>query len=335
MSRVIADPKKNQYVATGPEQHSATAPVPASFLEALSPDAESTFRSRFEDIVRRLVVAIGTPFYAQDGFIIYQGDSLSLLPSIGDTLTTDLAITSPPYNIGKEYEEPKPLGDYLSWCETWLQQLHDCTTAFGALWLNLGYVSVPGRGTAVPLPYLLWDRLPFHLLQEVVWVYGAGVAAKKKLSPRNEKWLFLTKSETDYTFNLDAIRDPNVKYPNQRKGDRFRCNPLGKNPSDVWTVPKVTTGANRSSLERTGHPAQFPLEIIERIVRASSDSGQLVLDPFAGSGSTGIATVALGRVFLGVEIRRDYCEAAVERFDAFREYKRQHLSQGSLFDSTG
>jgi adenine-specific DNA-methyltransferase len=127
------------------------------------------------------------------------------------------------------------------------------------------------------------------------------------------------------------VRDPNVKYPNQKKNGKYRCNPLGKNPGDVWLFPKVTTGTSRSSQERTGHPAQFPLSVIERIIRASSNPGELILDPFAGSCSTGVAAAGLNRVFLGVEIRRDYCELAVKRYKRFQELRRTAQCQSTLF----
>jgi adenine-specific DNA-methyltransferase len=130
---------------------------------------------------------------------------------------------------------------------------------------------------------------------------------------------------------LDDIRDPNVKYPNQKKNGKFRCNPLGKNPSDVWEIPKVTTGKHRSSRERTDHPAQFPLAVVERIVRASSNLIDLVFDPFAGSCSTGIAACGLGRRFLGIEAREDYCELAVERFKQFLKERRAIRDQAPLF----
>jgi adenine-specific DNA-methyltransferase len=87
----------------------------------------------------------------------------------------------------------------------------------GTLWLNLGYTPVRNVGKAVPLSYLLWDKVPLYLIQEVVWNYGAGVSGQKFLSPRNEEFLWYAKDEQRYTFNLDAIRDPNVKYPNQKK----------------------------------------------------------------------------------------------------------------------
>lgn len=231
----------------------------------------------------------------------------------------DLTLTSPPYNIGKEYERPLPLDEYLRWCEEWLGDIWNVTSTQGALWLNLGYVPVPEIGRAVPLTYLLWDKTRFYLQQEIVWNYGAGVASKRMFSPRNEKWLFFTKQADAYTFNLDLVRDPNVKYPNQKKNGKFRCNPLGKNPSDVWPLAKVTTGRDRSSKERTGHPAQFPLELVDRIVKVSTDRLQTVLDPFSGSGSSGIAAIGNGCMFIGAELRADYCDMAAKRVTTFLE----------------
>jgi adenine-specific DNA-methyltransferase len=212
-----------------------------------------------------------------------------------------------------------------------MTKVYKVTHPQGAFWLNLGYLEVPGEGLCVPITYLIWNKSPFYFLQEVVWKYGAGVAAKRRLSPRNEKWLFYVKDRTKYTFNLEHIRDPNVKYPNQKKNGKYRCNPLGKNPSDVWEFPKVTTGARRSSRERTGHPAQFPLRLVERIVRASSNPRALVLDPFAGSCSTGMAAAGLGRLFLGIEISHHYCELAIDRYERFKRKRENVQRQGILF----
>jgi adenine-specific DNA-methyltransferase len=212
-----------------------------------------------------------------------------------------------------------------------MTQIYHATVPFGTFWLNVGYLRVPGRGLCVPIPYLIWDKSPFYLLQEVVWNYGAGVSTKRRLSSRNEKWLFFVRDSKSYTFNLDDIRDPNVKYPSQKKNGKYRCNPLGKNPSDVWQLPKVTTGAKRSSRERTSHPAQFPLPVVERIVRASSNVGDVVLDPFAGSFSAGIAACGAGRVFVGFEIREDYCELAIERYERFQRHRLAVQEQKSLF----
>jgi adenine-specific DNA-methyltransferase len=294
--------------------HQPTVAVPTSLLERLSPDAC--------DAQQELQRVLGDPFFAEDGFIIYNKDSLEALRHLSQSrFRVALTVTSPPYNIGKAYESIVSVDQYVEWCVRWIETVHGVTSPGGSFWLNLGYLPVPGKGRAVPIPYLLWDKTHFFLIQEVVWNYGAGVATRSSFAPRNEKWLFYAMSETDYVFNLDAVRDPNVKYPNQKKNGRLRCNPLGKNPSDVWQFPKVTTGANRSSRERTAHPAQFPLAIAERVARASSDVGHVVLDPFSGSASTGIASVATGRVYVGFELRADYCRLSVDRFRSFRAMK--------------
>lgn len=154
----------------------------------------------------------------------------------------NLTVTSPPYNIGKEYEYPLSLDAYLKWCENWIREIHRVTLSNGAFWLNLGYLSIPERAKAIPISYLLWSHIPFYLIQEIVWNYGAGVAGRKFYSPRNEKFLWYVKNPDDYIFNLDDVRDPNVKYPNQKKNGKIKVNLLGKNPSDVWEFPKSLSG---------------------------------------------------------------------------------------------
>ena len=123
------------------------------------------------------------------------------------------------------------------------------------------------------------------------------------------------KDPDSYTFNLDDVRDPDVKYPNQRKNGKLKCNPLGKNPSDVWQIPKVTSGADRSSKERMPHPAQFPTAVVDRIVRACSNPGDLILDPFMGSGSLAEAAIRAGRQALGFEINGDYVDMTARRLE--------------------
>ena len=267
---------------------------------------------------------LGEPAYSRGSAMLYEGDCLTLLGNL-DEESVVLTVTSPPYNIGKEYERAKPLPDYLDWCEEWIRGIHRVTKSNGSFWLNLGYITVPNRAKAIPIPYLLWDRVPFYLIQEVVWNYGAGVAARHSFSPRNEKLLWYVKDPDDYTFNLDDVRDPDVKYPNQKKNGKIKVNKLGKNPSDVWQIMKVTSGFQRASKERTTHPAQFPLALVERIIRASSNPGDLVLDPFMGSGSVAEAAVRLGRQVIGFEIESKYLEIASRRLET-------HFSKGeSLF----
>ncbi len=269
------------------------------------------------------------PYFADSHTTIVCGDALTTLRSL-PAHSIDLVVTSPPYNIGKEYETRRPLREYIDWCASWIGELYRVTKPRGSFWLNLGYLSVPGRAKALPIPYLLWDRVPFFLVQEVVWNYGAGVAGRKFFSPRNEKFLWYVKDPDSYTFNLDAVRDPNVKYPNQRKRGRIKVNPIGKNPTDVWRFPKVTSGKNRSSKERTPHPAQFPEAVIQRIVKAASNVGELVLDPFAGSGTTLAVSMRTGRRSLGIEIREDYCALAAARLAETRRTIAAENAQTAL-----
>jgi len=273
---------------------------------------------------------LGQPFYQASGCLIYNMDCLQALRELPDKLVW-LTVTSPPYNIGKEYEKPLSLDEYLNWCKVWIAQIYQITHPNGAFWLNLGYFSIPEHAKAIPIPYLLWDRIPFYLIQEIVWHYGAGVAGKKFFSPRNEKFLWYVKNKDNYTFNLDDIRDPNVKYPNQKKNGKIKVNPNGKNPTDVWQFPKVTSGMNRSSKERTSHPAQFPMAVIERIIKASSNPGELVLDPFMGSGTTAEVALSLDRPVIGFEIRTDYCQIAANRLNNFLKCQKEEETQLKLF----
>jgi adenine-specific DNA-methyltransferase len=256
----------------------------------------------------------GKPYYESSDVLLYQGDCVELMGNLS-TAAIDLTVTSPPYNIGKEYERILPLSDYITWCSKWMGQIHELTAPRGSFWLNVGYVTVPDAGKAVPLAYMLWNQSPFYLVQEVVWNYGAGVAARYSFSPRNEKLLWYVKNKEDYHFDLDSVRDPDVKYPNQKKNGKIKVNPIGKNPSDVWQIPKVTSGMNRASKERTPHPAQFPSALIERVVKACSPEGGLVFDPFLGSGTTVVVARQHGRISLGFDLRTDYLDIAISRLE--------------------
>jgi len=283
-----------------------------------------TITKKFENVQRQFSQCFGVPYYADDNCALFCVDTLesqNLLPSG----IFDLVITSPPYNIGKEYESIVPVDDYVKWTERWVTETCRLIADHGALLLNLGYISVESQGRAVPLPYLLWDKIPLYLNQEIVWNYSAGVACKNYLSPRNEKILWYVKERDNYTFNLDAIRDPNVKYPNSKRHGKPRVNTLGKNPSDVWEIAKVTTGARRSSAERTAHPCQFPTDLIDRLVLGFSHEGGIVFDPFVGSGTTIESCIRHNRYCVGFEIREDYCDIAVSRIKEYRKQSSQML----------
>jgi len=244
---------------------------------------------------------------------LIQGDCITEMKKLPKE-SIDLIVTSPPYNIGKEYEKVKPLEKYLNWTINWIDECYRILKPNGSFWLNLGYFN-GYKKQAIPLTYFVFPLIKnFKFVQEIVWHYGAGVNCKRMFSPRNEKWMFFVKDINDYTFNLDYVRDKfGTKYPNQKKNGKLKCNPLGKNPTDVWIIKKVTSGKYRSSKERTKHPAQFPEEIIRRIIKVSSNEYETVLDPFVGSGTTMKVAKELNRNSIGIEINKKYCKIALER----------------------
>lgn len=258
---------------------------------------------------------LGKPYFECDNGLLYNMDCKEALFKLEKKMTSFIAstITSPPYNIGKEYEKVMPLENYLSWLSQISYSIKNLTSPNGNFLLNIGYLSIKEKGRAIPIPYLIWDKIPFYLNQEIIWHYEAGVASKKYLSPRNEKILWYVKNKDCFTFNLDLIRDPNVKYPNQKKNGKLRCNSIGKNPSDIWNIAKVTSGNNRASKERTLHPAQFPEDLIKRLMLGFTNQGDIVLDPFIGSGTVGAVSIELNRKFIGFEINQTYCEMAKKR----------------------
>lgn len=138
--------------------------------------------------VNNVINRLGKPYFPRTNCLIYQRDCLEVIGALADE-SMDLTVTSPPDNIGKDYEKSLPLNEYLSWCSLWIAEVYRLTGDREAFWVNLGYLSIPNRAKAIPLPYLLWDKIPFYLIQEIIWNYGAGVVGKKFFFPQNEKFL--------------------------------------------------------------------------------------------------------------------------------------------------
>ena len=262
--------------------------------------------------IKEIKKMAGKPFFESQNVLLYKMDCVEFMKKI-DKPMFDLTITSPPYNIGKEYERKMEVKKYIKQSKIWMNEVHDITKPNGSFWLNLGYFKVPKKGFAVPIPYLIWNESPFYFLQEIIWHYEAGVASINKFSPRNEKFLWYVKNPKKYIFNLDSIRDKNVKYPNQKKNGILKVNPNGKNPTNVWIIPKITSGNCRSSKERTAHPAQFPIKVVDRIVKACSNKNNLIFDPFIGSGTVAESALQNNRYVVGCDIKLKYLNIAKKR----------------------
>ena len=246
--------------------------------------------------------------------VLYLGDTLDLLKQIPDK-TAGLVVTSPPYNIGKPYEKKLNLQEYIEQQEKVIKESIRITKDDGSICWQIGnYVE---NGSIIPLDILLYpifDRFGLKLRNRIVWHFGHGLHAQKRFSGRYEVILWFTKSE-NYIFNLDAVRVPQ-KYPSKKyfkgpKKGELSCHPLGKNPTDVWEIPNVKS----NHPEKTIHPCQFPVELIERLVLALTNPGDWVIDPFIGVGSTAIAAILHGRKAAGADIIEEYINIAKQRIE--------------------
>lgn len=247
-----------------------------------------------------------------------------------ESSSVDLVVTSPPYNAGKEYETDLSLEEYLQFAERWIAHIPRLLTPTGAFWLNVRHFMLSPT-EAVPLPYLIYPILVkhgLHVVQEVVWHFEGGLNYSRRFSHRTERWMWCVKDPTDYVFHLDDVRDHTLNIGKDR-----RNHPAGKNPTDYWHFPSVVGGRGASS-EKTAHPCQFPVAMIERIIRACSNSGDVVLDCFGGSGSTAVAAYENGRSFISIEIDQRYDEIARDRLQKLRPASETkatpNLSRGKL-----
>lgn len=229
-----------------------------------------------------------------------------------------LIVTSPPYNIGKAYERRSRLEKYV---EEQAQTISECVRLLrpsGSLCWQVG--NHVHNGEIFPLDMVLYPIFREHglrLRNRIVWHFEHGLHCSKRLSGRYETILWFTKSD-DFIFNLDAIRVPS-KYPNKKyfkgpKAGQFSCNPLGKNPGDVWIFPNV----KNNHVEKTVHPCQFPVELVERLILSLTNPGDAVLDPYMGVGSAIIAALKHGRRGFGCDIVKEYVDIAWERIFQLR-----------------
>lgn len=254
------------------------------------------------------------------------GDSLTKLRKIPDEVF-QLVISSPPYNIGKIYEKRQDFDLYLSAQEEILKECVRTLKPEGSLVWQVGnYIE---KGEVFPLDmyfYPILKKLGLKLRNRVVWHFEHGLHAKNRLSGRYETLLWFTKSD-DYVFNLDPIRVPS-KYPGKlhykgKKKGQPSGNPLGKNPSDYWkiisdewelgvmSIPNVKA----NHIEKTIHPCQFPVELIERFVLALTNEEDIVLDPFSGVGSSGLAALMHNRKTTLIEQDKSYMDITKNRIE--------------------
>ncbi|MCH7785746.1 MAG: site-specific DNA-methyltransferase [Bacteroidetes bacterium] len=263
-------------------------------------------------------------------YSIENGDCLKVLKKYEDE-KFDLIITSPPYNIGKSYEIKTSIEEYLETQEEIIEELIRVLSDRGSICWQVG--NFVDKGEVFPLDifyYQIFKKHGLKLRNRIICHFGHGLHASNRFSGRYETILWFSKSD-NYIFNLDDVRVP-AKYPGKRhfKGPnkgKLSGNPKGKNPSDIWeiilkdwenelwNIPNVKS----NHPEKTSHPCQYPIELVERCVLALTDEKSWVLDPFNGVGSAVIAALKNDRNAIGIDRDKEYCRLAEKRIEDLKE----------------
>ncbi len=260
-------------------------------------------------------ITISDHFRANARAVVFSGDCLRLLREIPDE-SIQLIVTSPPYNIGKSYEERLHLDEYLAQQRAVITECIRTLKPTGSICWQVG--NHTERGAIVPLDSLLYPvftGMGLRMRNRIVWHFEHGLHCSKRFSGRYETISWFTKTD-EYVFQLDPVRVPQ-KYPGKKyfkgpKAGQYSCNPKGKNPGDLWVIPNV----KHNHIEKTIHPCQFPVELVERLVLSMTNEDDWIFDPFLGVGSSIVAAVKNGRRGAGAETDAKYVAVARERIAA-------------------
>lgn len=271
---------------------------------------------------------IDSRFTPDAEIVLFHGDVSDFLAQIPDR-SVALIVTSPPYNLGKEYENRVAIERYLQDQAQVIRQLYRILRDDGSICWQVGNFVEDGEVFPLDILYYpIFKSLGLQLRNRIIWRFGHGLHASRRFSGRYETILWFTKTDR-YIFNLDAVRVP-AKYPGKRhyKGPnkgKPSGNPLGKNPSDVWEIvvrdweeafwdiPNVKS----NHPEKTIHPCQFPIELVERCVLALTNEGDWVCDPYMGVGSALVAALMHSRRAMGCDKEEKYVEIARQRILAY------------------
>ncbi len=248
--------------------------------------------------------------YSCDDHTVYQGDSIKILENEIEDKSIDLIFADPPYNIGKDFNGLKDKWakdeEYLQWCYKWLDLCMQKLKDNGSF-----YVMTSTQF----MPYFdIYLRDKMSILSRIMWAYdSSGVQAKKYFGSMYEPILFCVKDKKDYTFNSDAIL-VEAKTGAKRKLIDYRKDPpqpynTQKVPGNVWNFPRVRYRMH----EYENHPTQKPTKLLERIIKASSNEGDIVLDPFSGTFTTSYVAKKLNRKSIGIEINEEFSKIGIRR----------------------
>jgi len=233
---------------------------------------------------------------------IVRGDCVKLLGQLDEPIA-DLIFADPPFNIGYKYdvyEDRKAYDEYYAWTEQWMAACYGALKPTGSFWVAIG-------DEYAAEVKIIGDSLGLHLRNWVIWHYTFGQNTKRKFARSHAHLFYWTKDPKEFTFNDMAVRIPSAR---QTTYADKRANPKGKVPDDTWSFSRLC-GTFKERVD--WHPCQMPERLLERIVKVSSSEGDLVLDPFSGSGTTLAVAARLGRQYLGFDISWKYVTNATQR----------------------
>lgn len=287
---------------------------------------------------------ISNKFTLKNDATLYHGDCIKLLQSIPNE-SLQLVITSPPYNIGKQYEKKTSIETYYKFQKEVIDLCIEKLSDEGSICWQVGnYVD---NSSIIPLDIILhpiFEDKGLKLRNRIVWHFRHGLHASKRFSGRYEIIMWYSKTDK-FKFNLDDVRIaqkyPGKKHFKGKKRGEYSSNPLGMNPSDVWNnndiPPELTDfwdipNVKSNHREKTIHPAQFPIAMIQRLIKALSDKDDIVFDPFMGVGTTTSAGIMINRKVVGAEIIKEYYDIAVERTSKAYNHSLQYREDKPVYE---
>jgi DNA modification methylase len=248
------------------------------------------------------------------------GDCIEILGKVKEPFA-DLIFADPPFNIGYKYDkynDRQKRENYIAWTKDWMSACKKVLKPHGSF-----YVAI-GDEYAANIK-IIADELKLFMRNWIIWHYTFGQQTKNKFARAHTHIFYFVNDKKNFTFNEQAVRVPSDR---QLIYNDRRANPKGKMPDDVWGEFSRICGTFK---ERTGwHPCQMPENVLKRIIAASSNPGDCVLDPFSGSGTTAAAAYQLGRIYVGIEISQKYVENSMQRLAGLKEKRRDNSSFSPL-----
>lgn len=290
-------------------------------LEFTLPAEEKEYPMEQSELYQKILEGnktVWTPQYCRKNGLLFHGDSLEWMQQLPKE-SVDMIFADPPYNIKKaEWDKFESQEQYIEWSVRWIQEAERLLKPSGTLFI-CGFTEILADLKHPAMKY-------FKSCKWLIWHYKNKANLGMDWGRSHESILLLRKA-SDYTMNIDMVRIPygehTLKYPShpqaessqygkgKTKKDAWEPNPLGAKPKDVIEIPTTCNGMN----EKTKHPTQKPEELVRKFVLAASNPGEVILDPFSGSGTTIVVAEQLGRKWLGCDINEEYNGWAINRID--------------------